>query len=58
MIIFCDCNLGSCAVRFLDKDLWIRWPCEWIVRRDAEILYGFDDHAQVAMIAASQGGWD
>ena len=58
MIIFCACNLGSHSVRVWDKDAWIRWPGEWIVYQDAAILCECEDYAQVAMIAASQGGWD
>ena len=58
MIIFCACDLGGRAVRVWDEDAWIRWPGEWIVRRDAAIICGCEEYAQVAMISAYQGGWD
>ena len=58
VIIFCACDLGGCAVRIWEEDAWIRRPGEWVVRQDAEILRGCENHSQVAMVAASQGGWD
>ena len=58
MIIFCDCDLGGRSVQIWDEDVWIRWPGEWVVRRDAEIIYRCEDYDQVAIITAYQGGWD
>ena len=58
MIVFYACDLGGRADRVWDKDAWIRWPSEWIGRRDAEIICVCEDYAQVAMIAASQSGSD
>ena len=58
MIIFFACNLVGRAVRIWDEDDWIRRLGEWVVRRDAAILCGCEDHAHVSMIAASQGGCD
>ena len=58
MIIFCACDLGGRAVRIWDEDAWIRRPGEGVVRRDAVVICGCEDHAQIAMISASQGGWD
>ena len=42
---------------FWDEDAQIWWTSEWISRRDVAIICGCDEHAYVAMIAASQGGW-
>ena len=58
MIIFCVYDLGDCAVRVWDEEAWIRWLGEWIVRLDVPILCGCEDHAKVAIVAASQGGCD
>ena len=58
MIIFCACDLGGRAVRIWYEDACIMWPGEWVVRRYATILCVCEEHAQVAMIDASQGGWD
>ena len=57
MIILYPCDLGGYSVRVWDEDACIRWSGEWVVRRNAAILYRCEDHAQVAMIAASQGDW-
>ena len=58
MIIFCACDLGSCAVRIWDEDVWIRQLGEGVVRRDAVLLCWCEYHSHIAIIAASQGGWD
>ena len=58
MIIFCAFDLGSCAVLVWNEDTCIRCLGEWIIRQYAEILFKCEDNSQVAMIAASQGGWD
>ena len=58
MIIFRTYDLGGRAVRIWDEDAWIRRPGEGVVWRDAVVLCGSEDHDQIAMISASQGGWD
>ena len=56
-MILCACELGGRAVRFWDEVAWIRRPGEGVVRQDTFVFCGCEDHAHIAMIAASQGGW-
>ena len=58
MIIFCAYDLGGRAVRIWDKDAWIRQPGEGVIRQDVVVLCRCEYHAQIAMIAATQGGWN
>ena len=58
MRIFCICNLSGRAGWIWDKYARICWSFECIGRRDAVILCRCEYHAEVALIAASQGGWD
>ena len=58
MCVFRACDMGGSAGWIWDEDARVWWSSEFIVRRDAVIPCGRDYHAEVAMIAASQDGWD
>ena len=58
MRIFRACDLGGRSKWIWEEDARIWWSCEWIDRHDGVILHRREYHAEVAMISASQGGWD
>ena len=58
MRIFRACNQSGRAGQIWDKDYRIWWSSEWIGSRNAVILCRREDHVNVAIITAFQGGWD
>ena len=58
MRIFHAYDLGGRSGWIWDEDIRIVWLIEWIGRRDAVILFRCEYHAEISMIASSQGGWD
>ena len=58
MCVFHACDLGGSAGWIWDDDSRVWWSIELTDRRDAVIICRSEDHAELVMIAAYQGGWD
>ena len=58
MRMFRAYDLGGRASWIWDENTRVWWSCEWIGRRNAVIHCSCEYYVKVAIIAASQGGWD